>query len=31
MSGLTSLTFEKAEAILTRECSPIGLMASPQG
>src|SRR5574341_191282 len=30
MSELTSLDFEKAEAILTRECSPIGLMASPE-
>lgn len=31
MSELISLAFEKAEAILTRECSPIGLMASPEG
>lgn len=31
MSNLTNLAVEKAEAILTRECSPLGLMAAPEG
>lgn len=31
MSELTDLALEKAQAILSRECSPIGLMASPEG
>ncbi len=31
MTDLTNLALEKAQAILDRECSPIGLMASPEG
>ena len=31
MSDLTNLALEKAQAILDSECSPIGLMASPEG
>jgi glycogen debranching enzyme len=31
MTELTELALEKAQAILDRECSPIGLMASPEG
>ncbi len=29
--GLTELALQKAQAILGNECSPIGLMASPEG
>jgi glycogen debranching enzyme len=31
MSTLTDVALEKAQAILASECSPIGLMASPEG
>jgi glycogen debranching enzyme len=31
MAQLVETAFEKAREILTRECSPIGLMASPEG
>ena len=31
MSSLTDLALEKAHAILGSECSPLGLMASPEG
>ena len=31
MSALVETAFEKAREILTSECSPIGLMASPEG
>lgn len=31
MSAITETAFEKAREILTSECSPIGLMASPEG
>lgn len=31
MDPLTDLALEKAKTILTRECSPLGLMASPEG
>ena len=31
MTDLSNLALEKAQAILTSECSPIGLMASPEG
>ncbi|HLF89483.1 MAG TPA: amylo-alpha-1,6-glucosidase [Anaerolineales bacterium] len=31
MSILTETAYEKAQEILSRECSPIGLMASPEG
>lgn len=31
MSALVETAFEQARAILSRECSPIGLMASPEG
>ena len=31
INELTALALEKAEAILGRECSPIGSMASPEG
>jgi len=31
MTGLVSLAYEKAQVILTSECSPLGLMASPEG
>src|SRR5512144_896738 len=31
MSDLTDMALEKAHAILGTECSPIGLMASPEG
>src|SRR5512146_1505261 len=31
MTNLTDVAFEKAHAILGSECSPIGLMASPEG
>ena len=31
MSDLTRVALQKAESILSRECSPIGLMASPEG
>lgn len=31
MSGLTELALEKAQEVLARECSPLGLMASPEG
>ncbi len=31
MSTLVETAFEQARGILTRECSPIGLMASPEG
>jgi glycogen debranching enzyme len=31
MSDLTDLALERAQSILARECSPIGLMASPEG
>ena len=31
MSTLTDVALEKAQAILATECSPIGLMASPEG
>ena len=31
INELTALALEKAEAILGQECSPIGLMASPEG
>jgi glycogen debranching enzyme len=31
MSNLTDIAYEKAQAILTSECSPLGLMASPEG
>jgi hypothetical protein len=30
MSELTEVALEKAQAILASECSPIGLMASPE-
>ena len=31
MNELTELALEKAQEVLTRECSPLGLMASPEG
>ena len=31
MSNLTDIAYEKAQAILDTECSPLGLMASPEG
>ncbi len=31
MLAIIEIAFEKAREILTRECSPIGLMASPEG
>ena len=31
MTDLTNLALENAQAVLDRECSPIGLMASPEG
>ncbi|MGD2178889.1 MAG: amylo-alpha-1,6-glucosidase, partial [Anaerolineae bacterium] len=31
MSDLTDLALEKAQEVLARECSPLGLMASPEG
>jgi hypothetical protein len=31
MTALTDTALEKAQAILDSECSPIGLMASPEG
>ncbi|MGA9350797.1 MAG: glycogen debranching protein, partial [Anaerolineae bacterium] len=31
MGELTELALEKAQEVLTRECSPLGLMASPEG
>ena len=31
ISELTDLALERAEAVLTTECSPLGLMASPEG
>ncbi len=31
MSNLTEMALEKAEDVLGRECSPLGLMASPEG
>ncbi|MCR4408274.1 MAG: GH116 family glycosyl hydrolase [Anaerolineae bacterium] len=31
MSELTKLSLEKAQEVLARECSPLGLMASPEG
>src|SRR3972149_8952627 len=31
MSILTETAYEKAQEILSRECSPIGLMAPPEG
>ncbi len=31
MTNLTDMALEKAHAILNTECSPIGLMASPEG
>ena len=31
MSPIVETAFEKAREVLTRECSPIGLMASPEG
>jgi len=31
MSNLVDLAYEKAQEVLARECSPLGLMASPEG
>jgi len=31
MSDLTDMAYKKAQAVLAQECSPIGLMASPEG
>jgi hypothetical protein len=31
INELTELALEKAQVILGQECSPIGLMASPEG
>jgi len=31
MSNLIDIAYEKAQAVLAQECSPIGLMASPEG
>jgi glycogen debranching enzyme len=31
MSNCVDIAYEKAQAVLARECSPLGLMASPEG
>ena len=31
MSNRVDIAYEKAQAVLAQECSPLGLMASPEG